>query len=119
MSTDGAKTFPTEYELADGETNLASFICPDVISPSPGHVIVTGYSRSLIPDGSKDHLPPFVSSSQGSGIGPASQQGVATSNASCDCEVGNDTNAGSLVPNCKIYSNAPIGGILRSSRTAI
>jgi hypothetical protein len=108
VSTDGAKTFPTEYDLAEGDSSLASFICPDVISPSPGHVIVSGYS-SLMADGSTDHLATFVSSSQGAGIGPVVQQGVTSSMMDCDCEVGNDSNP-TPVPNCNIYSNGGGGG---------
>jgi hypothetical protein len=108
VSTDAAKTFPTEYDLAEGASSLSSFICPDVISPSSGHVIVTAYS-SLVPDGSKDHLATFVSSSQGAGIGPASQQGVTSSSNDCDCEVGNDTNS-PPVPSCDIDSNGGDGG---------
>jgi hypothetical protein len=108
VSTDGAKTFATEYDLAEGDSNLASFICPDVVSPSPGHVVVSGYS-SLIADGSGDHLATFVSSSQGAGIGPVIQQGVTSSMMDCDCEVGNDTNS-TPVPNCNIYSNGGGGG---------
>ncbi len=101
VSTDGAATFPVEYDLVDKQGSLANFICPDVTSPSANHVIVAGVAS----DDVTAHVATFVSSNQGAGIGPVSQEGLLmAANADGGVSSGTDTNAGSTVT-CGIVSN--------------
>ncbi len=75
VSTDGAKTFPTEYDIFDSTGEDAAFLCPDLAAPSPNHVIVAGAS-GLVAGSGQWHVTSFVSSNQGAGIGPVSTQGT-------------------------------------------
>ena len=67
VSTDGATTFPKEYVIADSLNSIADMICPDVISPSPDHVLVVG---TVAKSGPLYHVGAFASDSQGANIGP-------------------------------------------------
>ncbi len=67
VSTDGAKTFPKEYVIADSNNSIADMICPDVISPSADHVLVVG---TVGQSGPLYHVGAFASDSQGANIGP-------------------------------------------------
>lgn len=107
VSTDGSKTFPVEYDLAESLNggSLGSFICPDVTSPSPDHVIVVAAAQ----DGAIEHMATFVSGNRGAGIGPASQEGVATTvNADGGGLSASDTN-GATTSACGILSDGTGG----------
>ena len=105
VSTDGAKTFATEYDLVDSINSIASFICPDVTSPSPGHVIVAGVSA----DDNGAHIATFVSGNEGANIGPVSQESVMIAPNPDGGEIAaTDTNVGSAT-GCQIYSNGSAG----------
>lgn len=78
VSADGAKTFPTEYVIADSINGIANMICPDVISPSAGHVLVLGGVFNGGVGNSPAHVGAWVSSKQGVGIGPVGQKGVCS-----------------------------------------
>jgi hypothetical protein len=69
VSTDGAKTFPTTYVLADSINSLANLICPDVTSPSADHVVVTGAVYQLGVGGSPAHVGTWASSNRGASYG--------------------------------------------------
>ena len=74
VSTDGAKTFPHEYVIAESGNfgTFPGYATPDVVSPSPGHVIVTtiGFvnANSMVDEGAEV----FASGNQGANIGPES-----------------------------------------------
>ena len=101
VSSDGAQTFPVEYDLADSVNSIAPLICPDVTSPSAGHVIVAG----VVTDATTAHVATFVSTNQGAGIGPVSQEGTAgTVNPDGGALAPSDTN-GASATTCNILSN--------------
>jgi hypothetical protein len=62
VSTDGGKTFATDYSLASSTSSpLAPTICPDVVSPSPDHVVVSFVNSS------QNTVATWTSSTRGSG----------------------------------------------------
>lgn len=75
VSTDGGKTFPTEYVVADSQNSMVDFICPDVSSPSGDHVIVAGGVGNVETTGVWAGA--FISASRGANIGPIGVNGVA------------------------------------------
>jgi hypothetical protein len=104
VSQDGAKTFPVEYIVADSVNSMADFICPDVVSPSPDHVIVTG----ILVDGTSAWAGTFASDARGKDIGAVGTEGTAGSPnpaAPSDSYAGSDTNAASAQANCAYNDN--------------
>jgi hypothetical protein len=66
VSTDGAKSFLSEYVLLESSSVIGGYVTPDLVSPSTGHVIVSATNG-----------PPtiFASDMQGANIGPPSVDG--------------------------------------------
>ncbi|HEY5241224.1 MAG TPA: sialidase family protein [Polyangiaceae bacterium] len=104
VSTDGAKTFPNEYVIADNVNGLSNLICPDVSSPSPDHVIVTAVGGTWV-DGDPTWAATWVSGNRGANIGPvAGDDGLEPANPDGGTYSGSDTNGGTA-QSCDIASN--------------
>jgi hypothetical protein len=69
VSTDGAKSFPVEYVVADSINGIANLICPDVTSPSANNVVVLGAVENY-GNVSPAHVGTWTSNNQGMNIGP-------------------------------------------------
>ena len=76
VSTDSAKTFTKEYVIVETTSpgNFPGFATPDVVSPSPGNVIVTSLGNVLAtPTRAAGTVAfTFASGNQGADIGPPS-----------------------------------------------
>jgi hypothetical protein len=114
VSTDGAKTFPTEYVLADSDNSIASLICPDIVAPSAGHVIVSG---ALGGDSNPSWIGTFTSGSQGTAIGPVGTEGAFVDAGTDPFVSMTDTNSGSKAA-CGIYADGSGGSPRIVSNTA-
>jgi hypothetical protein len=105
VSTDAARTFPTEYVIVDSINSQASLICPDIVAPSPGHVIVSG-SRD---NGSTPSwIATFASGSQGTAIGPVGMEGAFVDAATDPFVAMTDTNSAATSA-CGIDDNGSAG----------
>ena len=104
VSQDGGKTFPTEYIVADNTNSFADFICPDVISPSADHVIVSGIATTS----NTSWAATFVSGNRGSSIGPVGTEGVSSPANPADPSgyyAVSDTNSSSAKTGCTFSAN--------------
>jgi hypothetical protein len=107
VSTDGAKTFPVEYDAADSVNTFPGFICPDVTAPSADHVIISGVTQD---ENLHGRVATFASGSRGANIGPVSQEGVAGSpNPDGGDLAGSDTNGGAPT-DCPVYADSGNAG---------
>lgn len=79
VSTDGAKTFPKEYVIADSKGSIPNLICPDVTSPSGDHVVVAGVVADFGVDNSPTHVGTWTSAAKGANIGPVGTPLTCTS----------------------------------------
>lgn len=106
VSKDGAKTFPTEYIIADTNDGLGTFGCPDVISPSADHVIVSGDIGNA--SSNSAWAGTFASGGDGATIGPVGTEGVAgPANPAMSTAdyAASDTNSGSAKMGCSFDGN--------------
>lgn len=105
VSTDGAKTFPTEYIIADDINSMADLICPDVAAPSADHVIVAGVTYDS--KTSTHWVATFASANRGASLGPVGGFGVQPDGGNGYFST-SDTNKGSASV-CTIYDDGSGG----------
>jgi hypothetical protein len=112
VSTNGGQTFPVEYVLADSLNQIATTICPDVISPAAGQVIVAAVNSMAGNETTSFWVSTFVSGNKGADIGPTGMEGqcVECPSSGATWLSPSDTNVGSAETLTDILSDSGNAG---------